>query len=474
MSRESRLLKNTAIIGIGVACTKGISFFLLPLYTALLSTKEYGIVDLVTILVTLITYTLTLQFEQGIFRFLIESRNSEEKTKKYISTTLIAVSISLLIGIIILSIVCGIVQYKYIFYLIFNIISCLYCSINSQIARGLGKTVTYTISSFISAVGQIVFNILFIVGLKWHVGGMLTATIIAQFMASFYCIISCKLWNYFSIKSYDKKYLKNLLKFSLPMVPNTLCWWLINLSDRVIINQFLGLGINGIYAVANKFPALYTTLTDIFQRSWAENAAENYEEKDNSIYFSKIMNRSVLLLLSSSLVIILSISLVFKYIVNVNFKASYIHILILIIAAFFHSWGNLYGSLFTAVKSTKNIAKTTVYAAIINVAINLLFINKIGLLAASLSTLISYIIIVIMRHIEINKIVKINYDNKKVLLLIVLLIGVAYIYYINNLIISIIALLLSIVVFCMFNYKIVKFILNKIICRRHKNEKSSS
>ena len=133
MSRESRLLKNTAVIGIGVACTKGISFFLLPLYTALLSTKEYGIVDLVTILVTLITYTLTLQFEQGIFRFLVESRNSVEKTKKYISTTLIAVSISLLIGILILSIVCEILQYKYLFYLILNIISCLYCSMDSSL-----------------------------------------------------------------------------------------------------------------------------------------------------------------------------------------------------------------------------------------------------------------------------------------------------------------------------------------------------
>ena len=50
MSREKQLAKNTLIITVGKVCTQLISFFLLPLYTGILSTEEYGIVDLLNTL----------------------------------------------------------------------------------------------------------------------------------------------------------------------------------------------------------------------------------------------------------------------------------------------------------------------------------------------------------------------------------------------------------------------------------------
>ena len=77
MSKEKQLMKNTAIITIGKVCTQMISFFLLPLYTAIFTTDEYGIVDLFNTIVACILPIVTLQIEQGLFRFLIDTRDDD-------------------------------------------------------------------------------------------------------------------------------------------------------------------------------------------------------------------------------------------------------------------------------------------------------------------------------------------------------------------------------------------------------------
>ena len=75
MNREKGLIKNTLIITIGKICTQLITFFLLPLYTSILSTEEYGIVDLLNTLVSLLLPIITFQVEQAVFRKLIDNRN---------------------------------------------------------------------------------------------------------------------------------------------------------------------------------------------------------------------------------------------------------------------------------------------------------------------------------------------------------------------------------------------------------------
>ena len=79
MSKEKAFAKNTLVVTIGKISTQIITFLLLPIYTAVLSTEEYGIVDLLTTLVSLLLPIITLQMEQGIFRFLIDCRKNEEE-----------------------------------------------------------------------------------------------------------------------------------------------------------------------------------------------------------------------------------------------------------------------------------------------------------------------------------------------------------------------------------------------------------
>ena len=138
MSKETKLLKNTAIIAIGNICTKCISFFMLPLYTALLSTNDYGTVDMITTYTSLLVIIFNFQLEQGIFRYLIEARGNRQKQNEYITSVLcflIAVNISMLVvGGFVLSRF----KYQYTAYLLISIFINVFNSVILAIPRGLG------------------------------------------------------------------------------------------------------------------------------------------------------------------------------------------------------------------------------------------------------------------------------------------------------------------------------------------------
>lgn len=431
-SKETKLIKNTAIIAVGNMATKGISFFMLPLYTALLTTAEYGTVDLLNVCVTVIVCALTLQFEQGLFRFLIEVRGNKQQQIAYMSTGIFTI---LGITFVFSGLAYGIlsaVSYEYKGLLIANIIVTVALSLLLQIPRGLGKHVTYTVCSFISGSCNVLFNVIFIAGFHWNVKGMLLATIFAQVTAGFYAGVSLKLHRDLSFSAFDKDKLRILLNYSLPLVPNTLCWWVVNASDRVIIKLFLGVSSNGIYSVAYKFPSLFTTVTNIFSLSFTESAAENVNDLERDTYYQTVLNQSIRFYSSVNLGIIAGLPLVFSYFVKNDFMEAFPYIPILLVASFFHSVANLYGSIYTALKRTKQIAKTTILSTVINVVADLVLIKGIGLYAAAISSTLSYIVITLVRHFDIKKTVTLAIDKKYMISEGLVYALVLFAYYSNN------------------------------------------
>ena len=75
LGRRSELAKKTVILAIGKICTQCISFLLLPLYTAVLETSEYGTFDLLMTYSALLLPIVNWQFDQGIFRFMLDLRS---------------------------------------------------------------------------------------------------------------------------------------------------------------------------------------------------------------------------------------------------------------------------------------------------------------------------------------------------------------------------------------------------------------
>lgn len=465
MSKESKLMKNTAIIAIGNLCTKCISFFMLPLYTALLSTEEFGTVDLISTYSTLLIIIMTLQFEQGVFRYLIDVRGDLKEQKKYISTSFIAVIFANLTFTILAGSILFYVGYQYTIYLIIMVTTGAVYGLLLQIPRGLGDNATYAIGSCLNGSLHVILNVVFIVLLSMGVEGMLLATVFAHIIAGLYVFIHSHIIVYFDIKSINKDVLKKMAKYSFPLIPYTMCWWVINASDRTVINIFLGTASNGIYAAAYRFPSLFSMVSNIFQLAWTESASENVKDKNRDQYYNATLNRTIRFYSSCNVGIIAVLPFVFDILIKNSFREAYLYIPILMTAALFHSIAALYGSIYFAFKETNKVAITTALSAILNIGITVLLIKLIGLYAAAISSVCAYFVIIIIRVVDLKRIVQIKISKTYLLSELLVYTGVWCVYYRGSTIAQILALVV-LIPYCVFQNKETLMGLVKVITKR--------
>lgn len=445
MNREKNLAKNTIIITIGKVCTQLITFFLLPLYTGILSTEEYGIVDLLNTLVSLLLPIVTFQVEQAVFRELIEVRGKKDKESRIISSAVITVIFQCIVYLIIFALISPFINNNYKFFLATNVVANIFLSLLLQIARGFGNNKKYAFASFISALSTIVFNVLFLVVIKLGANGMLLGTMLGQIVATIYLFVSLKLYKYLKIKDYKKEVIKSLWKYSLPLIPNAISWWVFNASDRVIASAFLGVDQNGILAASLKFSAVFITFYNIFNMSWTESISIAIKDADVSDYFNKMFNIVLRLFTAMAVGIIACMPFVFPIMINEKFSAGYGLIPISIIGSLFNVVVGLISVIYVAEKNTKAIASTSIVSAVINIIVHLVLIEFIGLYAAVISTFVAFFVMSIYRLVDVSKrYIKVKIDVKFIIQSLIALIFVFVSYYINNIYLNVFVLLFAV------------------------------
>ena len=445
MNKKKQLAKNTLIIFLGRACTYFISFLLLPLYTSYLTTKDYGIVDLIQTYVTLLVPIITLELEMSIFRYLVDARGNNKDTKKLISNDFYVLFISLTVFSILYLIITCFINIPYRFIILIDIIICVFSGNFLQVVRGFGRTVDYAISCVITGVMTIVSNIILIVFFKMGAVGMISSMTVANLLGALYLLFRLKLYSYIDFKLVDHKLLKEMYKYSIPLVPNGISWWIVNVSDRSIISFVLGASYNGIYAISNKFSTIISSLTGVFNLSWAESAALHINSPDRDEFFSDITNSVLKLFSALGILMLAMIPFVYPILIDKKFSDGYYYIPFLVLGCVFNVAICLYSQVYLAKKLSKQVAVTAIIGAIINIVINVLFIKKIGLYAAAVSTTISYFVMMLYRHIDLKKYINITIDKKFLLeSVIVYSIGI-YCYYKNIFILNCLSLVMIII-----------------------------
>ena len=445
MSKKKDLMKNTIIIFCGKVCTQLISFFLLPLYTGYLATKDYGIVDLITTYVTLLVPIITLELEMSIFRYLVDSRGKEKETKKLMSNNFGVLLIALLIFSILYVIVTSFWKFNFRWLILIDIIICTFSGNFLQISRGMGRTLDYSISCLITGALTIVSNILLIAVFKLGAFGMITSMALANGVGALYLFIRLKLYKLINFKLMDKKLIKEMYQYSIPLVPNGISWWIVNVSDRTIISYVLGTAANGLYAVSNKFPTILSSLLGVFNLSWSESAALHINSPDRDEFFSDISNTVTKLFTSLGVGMIACMPFIFPLLINSKYNGAFNQIPILVLGAVFNVVVCLYSAVYIAKKMTKQVATVSIIGAIINITINVLFIKYIGVYAASISTAISYFAMMLYRHIDLKKYVNIKYESGLIVKTFLIFTFSIILYYQKNMILNIINLIVVVI-----------------------------
>lgn len=287
MSHKSQLVKNTLLIAIGKFSTQVLSYVLLPLFTARMAVEEYGTYDLACTLSVFLAPVITLLMEESMFRFLIDAKTEKEK-KDIISQTIVYTVIGILVFIPLALIYFNVfskypASFGYIF--IVFIISDIAILVSSALARGLSEIKLYSITNFILGTTTLLITIFMLLNFP-SAEGLLIANTIANIITSI--IVFWKLKINLYVGKPNRRIMKQMVKYSIPLVPNSISWSIINMSDRIIITQLISAGANGIYAMASKFPSIINVLYGYFYTAWKESAAKIIKEENRDEYYNSI------------------------------------------------------------------------------------------------------------------------------------------------------------------------------------------
>ncbi|WP_045798004.1 lipopolysaccharide biosynthesis protein [Streptococcus equinus] len=462
MSKQNELARNTVIIAFGKICTQLISFFLLPLYTEILSTKEYGTVDLILTYVSLFLPVATLALEQSVFRFLIDVRKNTKKKMEFITTSLAAATLIICLLEIVLFL-CNLYFHSSVAgYFGVVLFASVYSTMFLQICRGLGDNLTYSLAGVLTAIIQIICNIIFLVFFDFGAKGMILSTILGNLSCAFFIYCRCNLRKFLSIKMYNKDTVIEMVRYSLPLVPNQLSWWALQASDKVIVQFFIGISGNGLLAVANKFPGVYMQFNTIFTISWTESATLHIHDEDAKQFFYKTINSFMNLFSSLCFGIIICMPVVFRIMVNSQYSDAYGIIPFYMMGSLFNALVSFYGVIYVAYKDTIQIMKTAIMAAIINVISHLLLIQFLGIYAAAISTMIGFGFMAIYRYFHSRRYIVVKLSYKFFVFSTIMMLFSFTGFYSNNLSIQVFSFIVVLLISIYINLEMINIIFLKL------------
>lgn len=463
-SEKDSLMKNTILLSIGALLTKGLAFVLVPFFSRWLTTEDYGTFDLIGTYVSLLIPLITLACGEAIFRFSIDS-NDEEGKKAYVTNGLLILVANLLLVFVL-------VEIGNLFWHIGLITSFFLLLIgellNNHLQAFLRATKRLDIYSFCSAITTIGFGIfvfIFVRIFNMGLAGMICGYAVGYLFGDIILIIWTKYWRFLDLDKISLETIKQMVSYSYVLIPNSLSWWVLNVSDRLIIKFALGAAANGIYAISYKIPNLCSAIFGMFSISWQQQASLLKEEKERQNYFQRIFNQTLSTLLSLCAGILSCNFLFFNYIFDSKYYEARLYAPILAVAIVFMSLSQFFGGIQISLKQPKENGITTVIGAVVNLVVNIVLIKFVGLYAAALSTLISNIVVTETRRIRLKN--RYIFKIKKYNWIYIIFFTYFFImsYFIRDLRINVINLLLA-SCFCVFvNREIVIKFINKFVAK---------
>lgn len=415
-SAAKRLAKGTVVYMIGNMMSKVLQMLILPIITASLKTSEYGYYDLIVTTINLVTPVITFQMIEGMFRFMYDGTEDDKKsTVSTVTAFLVGGGVALAIIIFTGSLISDSLQYPVLIYL--NYISSIIFTYMQKLARCQQKNQQFAISGVLNTIVMLATQALTLLVLNMGVDGMLIANFISYIIAALYLMFFLDIKHWLGIRYINKTVFLKLIRYSAPLIPNSICWWLVSSSDRYVITYFLGTAANGIYSIAGKFSQMITFATSVFQLAWQESAImeENSENRDK--FYSNTFNTYMKLLLGGYLVILPFIKMIMPVLVSKEYQMGYLYNPILLIGAILSAFSQFYGSAYLVFKKTSGALSTTVVAAIINILIGIGLTPVLGLYAPALGTAIAFGVQWVMRMYQMRTYFKVSIEFKNLFML---------------------------------------------------------
>lgn len=400
MDRYKSLALNTVIFGACSFTSKLLVFFMLPFYTTVLSKEEFGTADIVNTIVGLLAPVLSLSISQGVMRFALD----EAKDIRQVFTWGLKVSIGgILILILCYPILINIpIVSNYIFIFILLYTTQIFHLLTGLFARGLNKVKYVGIAGVISSFVVVGSNVLLLFVFHYGVSGYLISIIISNVVFVTFLFISCKMYKYIGGKN-NNILNKEMLIYSLPMIPNSLSWWIQHSANRYILSYYCGVGDVGLYSAASKMPTIVDTFRGIFVQAWQLSTITELGKEGSDSFFKNICKLYNMFIISLCTGMLLCCKLLANILYSEAFYKAWTFTPLLIVGILFSSLVAFYSPIYLVHKKTNKLFLSTALGAIITIVANIILVSRIGAIGSAVSVVISNLVIFLYLHIDTRK-----------------------------------------------------------------------
>ena len=410
-SRNKYLIKNTLIFTIGNFGSRIIVFFLIPLYTNVMSTSQYGAVDLITTVCTVLGPVLTLNICESVMRFGLDKNTDKDKITR-IGTFIFVLSAVIGITIIPISSMFSQVS-EYSVYIYFYAFSLAASQLYLCDLRGKELLLQYSIGNIFQTFMIAILNIYFLVFVKWGTKGYLWAYIIANMLTAIYAIIVGRGYKSFKLSNIDREKMIEMVKYSIVLIPNTFMWWIMNTSDRIMVTSMVSVAANGIYAISYKLPNLVSIFTSVFNQAWSYSAIREDGADDESEYINKVFKHLISMAMLIGIGLLTFTKPILKVYVSPDYYEAWKYTPFLIIGCVYLTLGTFMSTSYTVHKDSFGFLFSGIFGAIFNIGLNFLLIPYIGVYGAAVATCISYIAVFLFRLYHTRKYLKYDIANRE-------------------------------------------------------------
>jgi len=398
---NNNLIKNIVIFILGTVINKGMNFFILPVLTYYLTKEDYGMIGIITSVVTIAS--IYIGFFPSNFIMVKFSKFGKDQMAKYISNIIIIMIITFLVVLVLLFSLHDYIFSAYkdsgylVVYITFLCFFQVFWQMLSTIIQIEKDALKYTILQFLHTISTIGLTLLLIVQFSWGWKGKFFAEFTIFLIASIYALYYLYKSGYINI-DYDAKKLYELFHFLFPLTFYVVGLFIMGTIDKIFLANLIGLDAAGIYAIAITMTIIINIVFDAVLKAWEPYLFEllNSDSFSDKIQVVKVTYLFSIFVIISVGIYIFLVPYLFSFMIDEKFNEALLYIPILVLAYGFEGLRKPVTELLNHINKVKTVGTITFFAALLNIVLNIFMIKAYGTYGAAYATAISFALLYVV------------------------------------------------------------------------------
>lgn len=426
MDKTKKLIKNSGIYLVANFASKLLNVVLVPVYTVYIQSEDFGNANLLLLFSGIIGIIFSMDVVDAAYRFLLDEE--ADKQKVITNAILIYGTGAIIFSLIYFPTVLKI-RMQYGVLLGMHVLFTNFQLLIQQMARGLKHNKVYASAGVLMCLIQGISNIVMIV---WFgIGGVsiLIAPLIASFVTILYVNKEAHVCSMFSFRAADRGLIRALIQYGAPICVSIVFNWVVSNSGTYLLAWITGTtALSGIYAMANKFPALLNAFTSIFNLAWQETAVEEYGSEEYILYYNKILKKFAEGNMYAVALLMPVIAIYFFVMKENDYTAAKGVIPFLLMGNIFASMQSYVISGYYVVKKTTAVYVNAMIAGIVTVIAGICFISRYNMNGLVASVVLGQFTLLFVTYKNVQKYIAYKIELKKLVapLIFILISAVCY------------------------------------------------